>query len=135
MENNSRPTQCERVMHYLNKYGSITQDIAEKEFGCRRLPSRIFELTDMGYKFNTIKEAGKNRYGEPCYWTRYFVPKKEVIGYARINNWGQSYSTYDSWVEKNAPEYLSQYKNSRIKANWEAYEYFNGRAGEILSTI
>lgn len=127
MENNSRPTQCERIINYLNKYGSITQDIAEKEFGCKRLPSRINELRKDGYKFNTVMETGKNRFGEPCSWVRYFLPKGDVIGYARLLDEWQQYKRYKAWVRKNAPKYIKKYEE-QINDYW----FQKGRACEIL---
>ena len=126
METNKRPTQCERIIRYMYRNGSITQDITECEFGCKRLPSRINELRKEGYKFITVTETGVNRYGESCSWTRYFIPQKEVIGYARVRDVDREYDIYESWVKRNAPIYLQCY-NER---HWERLQ--NGRACEIL---
>lgn len=126
MSENERPTQCERIIRYMYKNGSITQSIADSEFGCKRLPSRITELRDEGHKFITVTETGVNRYGESCSWTRYFIPQKEVIGYARVRDAGYEYTTYESWVKRNAPIYLSNY-NERHSERLR-----NGRACELL---
>ena len=70
-EEHSRPTQCKRVIEYIKENGSITQDQADKAFGCKRLPSRINELRKQGIEIVTITKKGKNRFGEPCHWAEY----------------------------------------------------------------
>lgn len=41
-------TQCDQVLDYIERHGSITQLDAET-FGCRRLASRICDLKHDGY--------------------------------------------------------------------------------------
>lgn len=66
-----RATQTERVLDYINDFGSITQMDAFKDLGVMRLASRISDLKKMGYPITSKVEAVKNRYGENCYIKRY----------------------------------------------------------------
>ena len=67
----ARATQTERVLEYIEEYGSITQLEALQQIGCMRLASRISDLKKMGYPITSKVEAVKNRYGENCYIKRY----------------------------------------------------------------
>ncbi len=59
---NSKPTQCERILKYLNDFGSITQLEALRDIGVMRLASRISEMSAKGYEFNKKREKVKTRY-------------------------------------------------------------------------
>lgn len=64
-------TQRDRVLQYINEFGSITRNDAAIQLGCHELSSRIGELESMGYQFTKTLEKGKNRYGDHTHWTRY----------------------------------------------------------------
>lgn len=66
-------TQCERIIDYINDFGSITSMEAMQDLGCMRLASRICDLKRRGYKIVSKTEKGKNRYGEPTNYKRYFL--------------------------------------------------------------
>lgn len=66
-------TQCERVIQYLQEFGSITTLEAVNELGILRLASRICDLTQEGYKFRRETVTGKNRYGDKTHFTRYYL--------------------------------------------------------------
>lgn len=68
---NSNPTQAQRVLEYIEQFGSITQLEALKDLGCMRLASRISDLKKQGYPIQSEVEAVKNRFGESCYIKRY----------------------------------------------------------------
>lgn len=68
-------TQCERIIDYINDFGSITSMEAMQDLGCMRLASRICDLKRRGYKIVSKTEIGKNRYGEPMSYSRYFLEK------------------------------------------------------------
>lgn len=70
---NSNPTQCERVLAYIEKHGSITQFDAFFELGIMRLASRISELRKKGYKFRWEWVDVKNRYEESCRVKKYIM--------------------------------------------------------------
>ena len=64
-------TQKERILKYINDYGSITSWEAYSDLGVTQLGARIKELKDKGYVFNTEMQHTKNRYGEPVSFKKY----------------------------------------------------------------
>lgn len=73
MNENSRPTQAERILDYIRDFGSITQIEALRDIGCMRLASRVSELKKQGFDIISKTEAVNNRYGEKCYIKRYML--------------------------------------------------------------
>lgn len=63
--------QTERVITYIEEFGSITQLEALKDLGIMRLASRISDLKRAGYPITSDIETVKNRYGEKSYIKRY----------------------------------------------------------------
>lgn len=76
-ELHSRPTQCERILHYMHTFGSITTREAVNDLGVMRLASRISELKKDGYKIEGQMEAVKNRFGEDCHVKRYRLKEEK----------------------------------------------------------
>lgn len=72
-----KETHVDRVMRYLNDFGSITSLDAIREFGNTRLSATIHILR---HKYNMpIKsrmEASKNRYGEKTEYARYYIEEE-----------------------------------------------------------
>ena len=66
-----KPTQNERILAYINQFGSITQLEALRDIGVMRLASRISDLRRLGYPIISDIESVKNRYGEKCHIKRY----------------------------------------------------------------
>lgn len=67
----AKATQCDRVLGYMENFGSITQLEAMQDLGVMRLASRISDIRKKGYHITSTVEAVKNRYGETCYVKRY----------------------------------------------------------------
>lgn len=67
----SKATQAERVLAYIEKFGSITQYEALQDLGVMRLASRISDLRKLGYPIQGESVAVKNRFEETCYVKRY----------------------------------------------------------------
>ncbi len=67
----SKPTQNERIIDYINTFGSITQLEALQDLGIMRLASRVSDLKKQGYNIISKTEAVKNRHEETCYIKRY----------------------------------------------------------------
>lgn len=67
----SKATQTDRVIAYIEEWGSITQLEALRDLGVMRLASRISDLKKQGYPIKSEIEAVKNRFGENCYIKRY----------------------------------------------------------------
>ena len=62
--------QKERVLEYIEQYGSITQYEADT-IAVRRLASRVNDLRKEGHPIISIREEGLNKFGERCHWARY----------------------------------------------------------------
>lgn len=72
-----KDTQTERILQYMQDYGSITQMDALREFGCMRLASRISDLKRKGYGIEKTQIAGVNRYGETTHYASYSLAQVE----------------------------------------------------------
>lgn len=68
-------SQCNLVLKHLTKHRTITTHEAYELYGITRLPSRIFDLREMGYKIGMVWEHGVNRYGHPVKWGKYYLEK------------------------------------------------------------
>ena len=64
-------TQCDKIVDYMEKHGSITQLEAYLDIGCWRLASRITDLKRKGYAIKTDTVKVKNRDGELVPVARY----------------------------------------------------------------
>jgi hypothetical protein len=67
----SKATQAQRVLDYIDQFGSITQLEALRDLGVMRLASRISDLKKQGYPIQSDMETVQNRFGENCYIKRY----------------------------------------------------------------
>ena len=72
-------TRNERVLQYIQDFGSITTLDAFKDLGCTRLSAAIFQLKRQGYDIRTQREQAKNRYGETVYFCRYSLGGKNAV--------------------------------------------------------
>ncbi len=68
-----KPTQCDRVLWYMIRFGSITQLEALADLGCMRLASRISDLRERGYTIGRRMKTSKNRYGESVSFADYYL--------------------------------------------------------------
>lgn len=66
-----KPTQNDRILDYMSRFGSITQLEALQDLGIMRLASRISDLKSLGYPIVSEMETVKNRFGEKCSVKRY----------------------------------------------------------------
>lgn len=64
-------TQNQRILKYMDDFGSISTLEAFKELGVTRLASRIHEISK-AYPIKKQTETSMNRYGEPVHYTRYY---------------------------------------------------------------
>ena len=69
-------TQKERIIEYINQFGSITSWQAYQDLGIMQLGARIDQLQKEGYVFRTEWEHKENRYGEPVSFKRYYIKEK-----------------------------------------------------------
>ena len=73
MGKNEKKSQRERVLEWLQRYGSINDNEARDELGIRRCGARIFELRNLKYNIVTKTEVGKNRFGEKVRYGVYYL--------------------------------------------------------------
>ena len=65
-------TQHERILQYINDFGSISPYEAFKDLGITKLATRISEMRRDGLEFGQRMEYCKNRYGEKTHYMRYY---------------------------------------------------------------
>ena len=68
-------TQKERILDYMDEFGSISALEAFRDLGVSQLSARLVELEKMGYRFNKKQESAINRFGERVYFVRYSMEK------------------------------------------------------------
>lgn len=66
-------SQNERVLDYIEKFGSITQMEAINSLGIMRLASRVSELRMMGVPIEREMVTVHNRFGEDASIARYRI--------------------------------------------------------------
>ena len=64
-------TQKERIMKYIDDFGSITKLEAIMDIGVMNLGARIEELRKAGEPIISEMVSGKNRYGQVMRYARY----------------------------------------------------------------
>lgn len=62
----------QRVLNYIQEFGSITTRQAFIDLGCTRLSEYIRRLR-VNYQIDDEIETGINRYGEKVHWKKYFL--------------------------------------------------------------
>lgn len=69
-------TQCERILEYMQRFGSISSAEAFTELGVMRLASRISDIEKDGTPINRQTEHSKNRFGEKTHYVRYSIGER-----------------------------------------------------------
>lgn len=64
-------TQAERILDYIDRYGSISPLEAFRDLGITKLATRISEMQKDGLRFEKSFEESKNRFGETVRYMRY----------------------------------------------------------------
>ena len=64
-------TQCERILKYMDDFGSISTMQAFNDLGIARLASRIHDLKRLGIEIESETRTAKNRYGEHTHYSVY----------------------------------------------------------------
>ena len=72
-----KSTQCDKVLEYMRRFGSITQLQALQDIGCMRLASRITDLRQQGYPIGRRIKTGKNRYGDSVSFAEYYLIEED----------------------------------------------------------
>lgn len=108
-------TQCERVLKYMEDFGSINLMQDMKDLGVMRLGARIFDMKKAGHKITRRTVTGRNRYGAPV-----IVEKIETD--LREKSWGTSryMRMYDKAITEGIrsllKEHIEDLSNRAVKA-------------------
>ena len=70
-------TQYEKILQYINDFGSISPMEVFNDLGITKLATRISEMRRDGIDFNQRMETSKNRYGEKVHYMRYWKGDKD----------------------------------------------------------
>lgn len=70
----------QRLMRYLNEYGSITSIEAIQELGDTRLSATVFELRKKGINIISTPITTTNRWGEKVTYAKYTIGYPERLG-------------------------------------------------------
>ena len=73
---NKRLSQCQRLVQYMDKHGSITRLESSCELFIFELAARINNLEARGWVFSKIRETRINSFGEKKSFTRYSILKR-----------------------------------------------------------
>lgn len=68
-----KTNQRQKILDYINKWGSITSYQAYIDLGITQLATRISELKEQGYEFTYEWVTKKNRDGEPVSFKKYML--------------------------------------------------------------
>ena len=68
-----KTTQKNRVLAYLRNHDGITSIQAFSDLGITRISARIADLRADGFIIASVRESGKNRYGEKTNYVRYIL--------------------------------------------------------------
>ncbi len=68
-----KPTQCSRLMSFIEEHGSISTMQAILEFGIVNPAARVLELRSVGVPIVTTMTDGVNRFGEHCRYAVYTI--------------------------------------------------------------
>ena len=69
-------TQSERIIDYINRFGSISPMEAFMDLGITKLATRVSEMSAEGIEFIKKYEEATNRFGEKVHYMRYSLKEQ-----------------------------------------------------------
>lgn len=72
-----KASQCDKVLEYMRRFGSITKFEALADIGCKNLASRINDLRQQGYAIGRRTKYGMNRYFEVMRFSEYYLIEED----------------------------------------------------------
>lgn len=72
-----RERQSQRIINYIDEFGSITPMEAFTDLGITKLATRVSEMRKEGIKFKKERVQTKNRFGEEVSFMKYSWPDEE----------------------------------------------------------
>lgn len=94
----AKKTQEQRILEYIEKFGSISTFQAFVDLGITRLASRIFDLSEKGYVFDRKQVETTNRFGEKTYYTRYSLARRPHE-YTTVTR-AEATPNFEEWKER-----------------------------------
>lgn len=79
-----KPSQNERIIDYMRKYGGITPLDAIRDLGVMRLASRISDMRRLGYSIIDEWVSVENRWGEKVKVKSYRLEERGVYDEVKI---------------------------------------------------
>lgn len=70
-------TQCEQIIDYLHKFGSITPMEAFADLGITKLATRVSEMRKDGREFKIETVKSTNRFGKTVRYAKYSLKENE----------------------------------------------------------
>lgn len=71
-------TKTQAVLDWLQTHASISSMEAIENFGATRLSAIIFNLKRKGYNIETVMVEGRDRFGNPMRFARYYLRNSHV---------------------------------------------------------
>jgi hypothetical protein len=71
-------TKTQAVLDWLKTHASISSMEAIQFFGATRLSAIIFNLRERGYDIETVMVDGRDRFGNPMRFARYYLRDSPV---------------------------------------------------------
>lgn len=63
--------QVQKILNYIDQFGSISSMEAFMDLGITRLAARISDIEHMGITIDHEMETSANRFGDKVHYTRY----------------------------------------------------------------
>lgn len=73
-------TKTQAILDWLKTHTSISSMEAIQSFGATRLSAIIFNLRKKGYNIETVTCEGRDRFGNPMRFARYYLRDSPVDG-------------------------------------------------------
>ena len=70
-------TQCQRILDYMEQFGSISTLEGFRDLGVARLASRIHDLKSMGYNIVSETKSARTRVGEVTHFKVYRLAEEK----------------------------------------------------------
>ena len=72
-----KDTQHDKILRYMQDFGSITTLDAFRDLGITKLTTRISEMRRLGISIEGTPETVENRFGDKCHINRYTLKEED----------------------------------------------------------
>lgn len=121
-------TQKEKIIEHIKKHGSITSFEAYMDLGITQLATRISELKEKGYEFETEWITKKNKDGAVVSFKKYYL-----VDWEGIMDKEERLKVLREKIEINKKNALEEIqKEQMIPAMWSVSKLIDLKAQELL---